>query len=170
DRRFSRREPPQAQCREWRGVRGDLALGLDRCDREILRPRCGSGRGSSESRGDDDRIRPASAALRAHGVRGAMMSAEPAKLYFMCGKMAAGKSTMAKDLAVRQNAVLVVQDEFLAALYPDEILDIPDFVRCSSRLRNAIAPHVCALLSRGISVVLDFPGNTMSQRIWFRTL
>jgi len=93
-----------------------------------------------------------------------------AKLIFFCGKMAAGKSTLARDLAVRQNAVLLVQDDFLHALFRDEITDIPGFVKCSSRLKNALTPHVCALLSKGISVVLDFPGNTKTQRAWFREL
>jgi len=93
-----------------------------------------------------------------------------AKLIFLCGKMAAGKSTLARDLAKRENAILLVQDEFLDALFPGEITDLPGFVKCSSRLRSALAPHVCALLSRGISVVLDFPGNTKAQRVWFREL
>jgi predicted kinase len=66
--------------------------------------------------------------------------------------------------------VLIVQDELLNALYPDEIVDIQDFVRRSSRLRNALAPHICALLSKGVSVVLDLPGNTRDQRAWFRQL
>ena len=93
-----------------------------------------------------------------------------AKLIFLCGKMAAGKSTLARDLAKRENAILLVQDELLDALFPGEITDLPGFVKCSSRLRSALAPHVCALLSRGISVVLDFPGNTKAQRAWFREL
>jgi predicted kinase len=42
-----------------------------------------------------------------------------AKLMFFCGKMAAGKSTLARNLAVRENAVLLVQDDFLNALFPD---------------------------------------------------
>ena len=92
------------------------------------------------------------------------------KLIFLCGKMAAGKSTLAKELAHRENAVLLVQDELLDHLFPGEITDIPGFVRCSSRLKNALGPHVVALLSRGVSVVLDFPGNTRAQRAWFRAL
>ena len=98
------------------------------------------------------------------------MKSAPPKLYFMCGKMAAGKSTHAKELARAKNAVLLVQDEFLATLFPGEIRDIPDFVRCSARVRAALSPHICDLLSRGISVVLDFPGNTRKQRQWFREL
>jgi len=93
-----------------------------------------------------------------------------AKLIFLCGKMAAGKSTLARDLAKRENAILLVQDEFLDALFPGEITDIPGFVKCSSRLKNALMPHVCDLLSKSISVVLDLPGNTKVQRAWFREL
>ena len=93
-----------------------------------------------------------------------------AKLIFLCGKMASGKSTLAVELAERENAILLVQDELLDHLFPGEIADIPGFVKCSSRLRNAIGPHVCALLAKGISVVLDFPGNTKAQRAWFREL
>jgi len=89
---------------------------------------------------------------------------------FVCGKMAAGKSTLARDLAAREQAVLLVQDEFLDRLYPGEIIDIPDFVKYSARLRSALEPHVCALLAKGISVVLDFPGNTKTQRAWFRAI
>jgi predicted kinase len=94
----------------------------------------------------------------------------PAKLIFLCGKMAAGKSTLAKTLAEQENAVLLVQDELLDRLFPDEITDIPGFAKYSTRLKNALEPHVCALLSKGISVVLDFPGNTKAQRAWFRQL
>ena len=93
-----------------------------------------------------------------------------AKLIFLCGKMAAGKSTLAKDLAQRADAVLLVQDELLDALFPGEITDIAGFLKYSTRLQNALTPHVCALLSRGISVVLDFPANTTTQRAWFREM
>jgi predicted kinase len=93
-----------------------------------------------------------------------------AKLIFLCGKMAAGKSTLARELARRECAVLLVQDELLDHLFPGDITDIPGFVRYSTRLKSAVAPHVCALLSLGVSVVLDFPGNTRAQRGWFREL
>ena len=92
------------------------------------------------------------------------------KLIFFSGKMAAGKSTLARDLADREKAVLLVQDDCLEALFPGEITDVAGYVKFSSRLKNALTPHVCALLSKGISVVLDFPGNTRAQRAWFREL
>jgi predicted kinase len=92
------------------------------------------------------------------------------KLIFLCGKMAAGKSTLARDLAQRENAVLLVQDELLDRLFPGEITDISEFHKYSSRLKDALALHICSLLSKGISVVLDFPGNTKAQRAWFHQL
>jgi hypothetical protein len=36
---------------------------------------------------------------------------------FLLRKMAAGKSTLARDLANRENTVLLVQDDFLDALF-----------------------------------------------------
>ena len=93
-----------------------------------------------------------------------------AKLIFFCGKMAAGKSTLAKELAARERAVVLNQDELLERLFPGEVIDVPSYRKCSSRLNSAIGPHVCALLALGTSVVLDFPGNTRSQRAWFRGL
>jgi predicted kinase len=98
------------------------------------------------------------------------MTIERTKLYFMCGKMAAGKSAHARELARNTNAVIFVQDEILDTLYPGEIRDIQDFVKYSARVRDALSLHITELLSRGISVVLDFPGNTRLQRQWFRDL
>ncbi|MBD2081177.1 ATP-binding protein [Leptolyngbya sp. FACHB-17] len=95
---------------------------------------------------------------------------QPGKLFFFCGKMAAGKSTLAREIARRENAVLMVQDEWLDQLFPGEITDIPGFVKYSSRLRSVLTGHISALLSQGLSVVLDFPGNTRTQRAWFREL
>lgn len=92
------------------------------------------------------------------------------KLFFFCGKMAAGKSTIAREIARREDAILVVQDEFLIKLFPGEVVDIPSFVKYSSRLKDALAAHICSLLSKGIFVVLDFSGNTRTQRAWFREL
>ena len=84
--------------------------------------------------------------------------------------MAAGKSTLARQLADRDKAVLLVQDDFLDALFPGEITDVQAFLDRYSRLKNALTPHICALLSKGISVVLDFAAATKAQRVWFREL
>jgi predicted kinase len=98
------------------------------------------------------------------------MRDERTRMYFMCGKMAAGKSTYARELAQTKSAVLLVQDEFLDTLYAGEIRSIQDFVKYSARVRDALFPHIQDLLTHGISVVLDFPGNTRVQRQWFRQM
>jgi hypothetical protein len=53
---------------------------------------------------------------------------------------------------------------------PGEITDIPAFLKCCSRLKDALTPHVCTLLSMGISAVLDFAANTRKPAGWFREL
>ena len=93
-----------------------------------------------------------------------------AVLVFFCGKMAAGKSTLARHLAERHHAVLLEQDAFTERLYPGEVNDLADYVRCSTRINQVVQPLVCELLSRGLNVVLDFPANTRTQRAWFREI
>lgn len=87
-------------------------------------------------------------------------------LYLFCGKMAAGKSSLARTLEDRHEAVRISEDLLLAELYPGEVHDIASYVRCSTRIKRALEPHICALLERGVSVVLDFPANTRRQREW----
>ncbi len=93
-----------------------------------------------------------------------------ATLHFFCGKMAAGKSTLAEGLAKKHGAILLKEDAWLSQLYPEEITDIPGYIKYSNRLRNALSEHIQSLLSRDLSVVLDFPGNTVQQRSWFRAI
>jgi len=81
------------------------------------------------------------------------------KLLFICGKMAAGKSTLSKELAAREDAVHLPQDGLLEALYPGEFVDLAAFVKYSTRLQSVLTPHIVALLTKGVSVVLDFPAN-----------
>lgn len=91
-------------------------------------------------------------------------------LHLLCGKIGSGKSTLAAQLAGQPHTLLISEDAWLAALYPGEISALPDYVRCAGRLRQAMADHVRALLAAGLSVVLDFPANTLAQRAWARGL
>ncbi|MEM9303897.1 MAG: ATP-binding protein [Pseudomonadota bacterium] len=88
-------------------------------------------------------------------------------LYFLIGKMGAGKSTYSKQLAEVHGAVLISEDDWLAALYPDEIDGLEDFIVRHKRLLGILGPHVAAILSSGSSVVMDFPANTKATREWF---
>jgi predicted kinase len=89
-------------------------------------------------------------------------------LYLLCGKIAAGKSTLAKRLATRPATVLISEDHWTSNLFAEELKTVEDYSRYSSRLRNAMGPHVVALLKAGMSVVLDFPANTLANRRWMR--
>jgi len=91
-------------------------------------------------------------------------------LHFMCGKMAAGKSTLSRQLAERHGAVLICEDIWLQQLYPAEIRSFDDYIAYARRLKAVIGPHVLQLLHSGVSVVLDFPANVPAQRAWFRSL
>ncbi len=93
-----------------------------------------------------------------------------AKLLFLCGKMAAGKSTLARQLTVRENAILFSQDDWIEALYPGAVVNVATYLEYSGRINRTLAPYVVTLLQRGASVVLDFPGNTRNQRAWFRDI
>ena len=95
---------------------------------------------------------------------------DPGTLYLLCGKMAAGKSTLAKELANSRDAILLREDALLAELYPGEVHDVPTYIRCSSRIKHALNSHIIDLLRRGVSLVLDFPANTVRQREWMRAL
>lgn len=98
------------------------------------------------------------------------MSTSPPTLYLLCGKIAAGKSTLAKRLAARPATVLISEDRWNSTLFPDELKTIEDYARYSSRVRTAMGPHVVSLLRAGLSVVLDFQANTQAVRGWMRTL
>ena len=92
------------------------------------------------------------------------------KLHFFCGKMAAGKSTLAKKLAEKNNAILFVEDEWLLQLFPDEIVTFSDYIKYAPRLKKVLLSHLISLLSHDVSIVMDFPANTVDQRQWFRDL
>ena len=91
-------------------------------------------------------------------------------LHFICGKMAAGKSTLSKSLATQWNAVLICEDIWLSRLYPDEISSFDDYLKYSARLKEILKPHLLDLLRQGTHLVLDFPANVPRQRQWFRDI
>lgn len=91
-------------------------------------------------------------------------------LHFFCGKMASGKSTLAKSLAEENNTILMAEDVWLSYLYPEEINDFNDYIKYSRRLKSLLFQHIQDILTQGTSIVLDFPGNNPSQRDWFRSI
>lgn len=96
-----------------------------------------------------------------------MMARSPI-LHMICGKIAAGKSTLAKELGNDPDTILVSEDDWLSVLFGDQMFAVPDYVRCASKLRGVMGPHISSLLNAGVSVVLDFPANTVETRDWMR--
>ena len=88
-------------------------------------------------------------------------------LYFLVGKMGAGKSTYSSSFSEKSGAILISEDDWLSKLYPDEINDFNDFVVRHHKLLNVLRPHVGQVLESGSSVVLDFPANTKDSRQWY---
>jgi predicted kinase len=99
-----------------------------------------------------------------------MEAARPTTLYLLCGKIAAGKSTLARRIAERPSTLLITMDHWMSILFPIENRTIEDFTRLSARLRAAMGPHLVDILRQDISVVLDFPANTVTWRRWMRSL
>jgi predicted kinase len=97
------------------------------------------------------------------------MTLQRATLHMMCGKIAAGKSTLSAKLATLPQTVKIGEDQWISHLYPG-IASTADYFRHSERLRGVLAPHVVGLLLAGVSVVLDFHANTVRSRSWMRAL
>jgi len=95
-------------------------------------------------------------------------SHQPPTLHLVCGKIASGKSTLTQKLAARPKTLLISEDIWLSQLYADEIRTLGDYVRRSRQLRSVLAPHVESLLLGDLSVVLDFPANTLNNRRWMK--
>lgn len=93
-----------------------------------------------------------------------------ATLHFLCGKIASGKSTLAQQLVRGQQAVLLSEDTWLAALYLGQITQLADYIEKSRLLKSALELHLVTLLQKGITLVLDFPANTPEQRQWLKGL
>ncbi len=55
-------------------------------------------------------------------------------LTFFCGKMGAGKTTKAREISQKRNAVLLSEDEWLASIYPNSIKSLEDYIKYSGRL------------------------------------
>jgi predicted kinase len=96
--------------------------------------------------------------------------APTATLHFLCGKIASGKTTLARKIVAECDGLLISEDAWLERMYPDAHFTFDDYLRRSARLRAALAPHVTELLRRGVPVVFDFAGNVPRDRLWVRSV
>ena len=91
-------------------------------------------------------------------------------LVFFCGKMGAGKSTRAAQIAAERNAVLISEDDWLGSLFPGEIKNLKDYVNYAKRIKPIVKDIAQRILVSGGTVVLDFPANTTGQREWLKSI
>ncbi|OAT50443.1 AAA family ATPase [Providencia heimbachae] len=92
------------------------------------------------------------------------------RLHFLCGKIASGKSTLAKQLASDPKTILLSEDEWLSTLYPGEITKLADYIEKSTLVKKVLKNHIKQLINAGNIVVMDFPANTPTQRKWLKSL
>ena len=97
------------------------------------------------------------------------MAADRGTLHFISGRLAAGKTTLARRLAEEEGAVFICEDVWLSQL-SDGIATFEDYLKWSRRCRGVMGPLIVDMLQNGCSVVLDFAGNTARERKWVRTL
>jgi predicted kinase len=116
------------------------------------------------------RLAAAVGVFASHDMILSMPQSNKTTLYLLCGKIAAGKSTLAMQLAARPSTLLISEDHWTSKLFGDDLKTIDDYSRLSERLRSAMGPHVVDVLRLGVSVVLDFPANVISYRDWMRSL
>ena len=92
------------------------------------------------------------------------------KLVFFSGKMGAGKTTYAKKSSNEPHTIYLSEDEILSSFYPSEIKNIEDYILYSERIKPYIMKLVKKLTETDLSIIMDFPGNTIKQREWFKML
>ena len=90
-------------------------------------------------------------------------------LHFVSGKAGSGKTTLARQIAQTERAVLICEDEWMSRL-AGPIENLQQYLAAAARLRSVIAPLTVALLQIGTSVIFDFAGNTVRDREWVRSL
>jgi predicted kinase len=93
----------------------------------------------------------------------------PGRLHFIAGKAGAGKTTLARRLGQMERAVVICEDEWMLRLAPP-IENLAQYLAHAARIRLVVAPLCVELLTLGVSVVLDFAGNTVRDRQWVRSI
>jgi predicted kinase len=97
------------------------------------------------------------------------MDQKKPKFVFMGGAIASGKTTLARRIASEANAVLFSIDEWVGKV-GSPVTNFKEYNRYYFPCWELIASLSRELLKRGISVVLDFGGNSASERERTRTV
>ncbi len=76
------------------------------------------------------------------------------KVILICGKLCCGKSTYAKELCMRNKAVLLSIDEIMLSMFGQHCGDMHDTY--AERTRNYLFAKSVELIASGIDVILDW--------------
>ena len=90
-------------------------------------------------------------------------------LHYISGRLAAGKTSLAHELAAEHHAILISEDVWLSKL-SDGISSFDDYLKWSQRCRSVMGPLIVDMLKAGVCIVLDFAGNRVAERAWARNL
>jgi predicted kinase len=90
-------------------------------------------------------------------------------LYFFAGRAGAGKSSLARELSVEREAILICEDQWLARLFGGAA-SLQEYLERRGRIRQLLAQWVPQTLAAGHSVMFDFGGNTIRDRAWVRSV
>jgi predicted kinase len=92
-----------------------------------------------------------------------------ATLHFIAGRAGSGKTSLARQLALTERALVFCEDEWMSKLL-DPIDTLEQYLSAARRIRSVIGPLAVDLLRVGTSVVFDFAGNTAQERAWVRSI
>ncbi len=92
-----------------------------------------------------------------------------ATLHFIGGKAGAGKTSLARELGRTLPAIVICEDEWIHNL-GFQVRSLEEYLDVSNRCRKVWAPLAVDLLRLGVSVVLDYAGNTPERRARIRSL
>ena len=86
-----------------------------------------------------------------------------ARLFIMCGLPCSGKTTYANKLGEDKNATVFSLDKLVLSLFYEEDT-FETHRKYVQRIEEVFFPIVKDLLRKSHSVVMDFPGHTLSER------
>ena len=89
-------------------------------------------------------------------------------LIFFCGKMGTGKTNLSKKIAQEIEGIRLSEDKLLSQLYPQQITNLKEYQKYSDLIKPVVENMAQQLLRKNLTVILDFPANTPSQRKWLK--
>ncbi len=85
------------------------------------------------------------------------------KVYLICGKICSGKTTYAKKLCKRNNAILLSVDEIMLSLF-DQCCGRELHQEYERRIKNYLFDKSLEIIEKGFDVVLDWGFWTKEER------